>query len=182
MADNSGLLCYQTFTAIWPAGAGNATVLAAVLNAPLANAFIATHDIKHNRNTTIKNIPVPAFSQQDISAIESLVNTYESEPDAAKRDSALRRIDAIVLSAYDLPPRLERELLDYFNGAERQVPFTFDDYFPHDFAPCFSLVDYLSDQFAEATAGKFVERCKQAPAAFRDAVMMALCAYGEGSQ
>ncbi|HEX8525778.1 MAG TPA: SAM-dependent DNA methyltransferase, partial [Allosphingosinicella sp.] len=42
-----------------------------------------------------------------------------------ERDLPLREllieIDARVLAAYDLPPRLERDLLDYFGAAERPV-------------------------------------------------------------
>ena len=72
----------------------------------------------------------------------------------------LKNIDAVVMSAYELPPRLERSVLDFFNGHgdKRPVPFMFGDYFPSDFEPCFSLAEYLSPDFLEATAGELLQR------------------------
>jgi hypothetical protein len=91
----------------------------------------------------------------------------------------LRRIDATVLSAYGLPPRLERQLLDYFNGSRRQVAFRFTNYFPDDFTPWFSLADYLSDQLRHATVGNFAKDCSEVPPVFRDAVKSAMDLYDE---
>jgi hypothetical protein len=68
------------------------------------------------------------------------------------------QIDAEVLSAYDLPPRLERELLDYFTGYERPGPVRFDRYFPSDFRPAIPLRDYISAEFRSSTARRTLER------------------------
>jgi hypothetical protein len=144
--------------------------LAAILNGPVANAFLAVHEIRHNRNASVEEIPVPRAANLDVSGLTTLVARYQQETNDRARDTILRRIDATVLSAYNLPPRLERHLLDYFNGSHRQVPFQFADYFPEDFRPWFSLADYISDQFKHATAGNFAKDCADAPEVFRDAV------------
>ena len=75
-------------------------------------------------------------------------------------NASLLQIDALVLKGYDLPPRLERQLLDFFRGCgnSRQVPFQFNDYFPIDFEPAFSLLDYISEEFRLSTAGAFRSR------------------------
>ncbi|MCX6833408.1 MAG: N-6 DNA methylase [candidate division Zixibacteria bacterium] len=179
-ADFEGLLCYQTFTAIWPHDPGFTTPLAAILIGPVANAFLMTHDVRHNRNDTVKQIPMPRLSDRDISRLVELVGYYQEQASDVAKDLTLRQIDAMVLSAYDLPPRLERELLDYFNGSRRQVPFMFANYFPDDFTPCFSLSDYLSDWFKHATAGNFAIDCTETPPVFHDAVESAMRMYNEG--
>lgn len=180
-SDFEGLLCYQTFVAIWPYNSDQTIALAAVLNGPVANAFLATHEEKHNRNDSIKSIPVPDLSLFDIAEINSLVGRYQREVDITKRDLLLRKVDAAVMSAYDLHPKRERELLDFFNGAERQVPFPFADYYPPDFTPAFSLTTYLSDTVNRAGVKDFIEECRDAPEAFREAVQLAAREFGEDS-
>jgi hypothetical protein len=74
----------------------------------------------------------------------------------------LKRVDAEVLRLYDLPPRLERQLLDLFSGQQRPgVPFAFERYFPEDFEPCFPLHMYLSESYQRSTAGAL--RARYAP-------------------
>jgi hypothetical protein len=180
VADFAGLLCYQTFTAIWPHDPRLTIPLAAILNGPVANAFLATREIKHNRIHTIRRIPMPRLADRDISHIVYLVALYQQQSTDVAKELALKHIDAAVLNAYNLPPRLERQLLDYFNDSRRQVAFKFANYFPRDFRPWFSLVDYLSDSFKRATAGNFVEGCAEAPTAFRDALETAMRVYNEG--
>jgi hypothetical protein len=63
-------------------------------------------------------------------------------------------MDAEVLRLYDLPPRLERELLDYFRGERRTgLPFLFPDYFPGDFNPYVHLHEFIADKYARSSAG-----------------------------
>jgi hypothetical protein len=158
-ADLDGLVFYQTFTGVWPHDPSLVHVLAAILNSPVANAFVATHEVRDITNETLKAIPLPLLSELSKDAIEDLVRRYvaamSNVDDLAAADKLLRQIDAAVLAAYDLPPRLERELLDYFRNAKRKTPFSFNDYFPVDFRPCFSLSDYLSDDFRSSTAEEF---------------------------
>ncbi len=55
------------------------------------------------------------------------------------------RVDAEVLKLYDLPPELERELLDMFTGVERRgVPFLQTEYFPAHFTDLQRLEDLLA--------------------------------------
>jgi hypothetical protein len=54
-------------------------------------------------------------------------------------------VDVEVLRLYELPPPLERELLDLFAGWPRVgVPFRFDGYFPPHFGDCLPLHDLLA--------------------------------------
>ena len=54
------------------------------------------------------------------------------------------RVDAEVLRLYALPPELERELLDAFDGVPRVgVPFEQTRYIPRDFREALTLDDYL---------------------------------------
>ncbi len=166
-ADSDHLACYQNLTAVWPKDPALAVVLAAVLNGPVANAYVATREEKRVPIETLELIPTPRFAPSQRQAISDLVRDYlaaieydrlATAPDFDAADGLLRQIDATVLQAYDLPPRLERELLDFFNGAEREVPFRFKDYFPANFAPCFCLADYLSPEFRQSTAQAFKRR------------------------
>ena len=60
------------------------------------------------------------------------------------RDLMLR-VDAEVLQVYQLPPQLERELLDLFAGWPRVgVPFSFERYFPPHFEDCLPLHDLIA--------------------------------------
>ena len=169
-ADVKGLVCYQTFTAIWPAEASHVGPLAAVLNGPVANAFVAAREGKrHIKNETLRAIPVPSFSAAQQQRIENLIRAYVGACEAGNErrrsgrfepERILREIDALVLQAYDLPPRLERELLDFFRGHRRPTPFAFGDYYPADFEPCIPLHEYISDDFKRSTAAEIAKRLK----------------------
>ncbi len=158
-ADEAGLVCYQTYTALWPSGDWTATALAAVLNGPVANAFVASHE--GNRDITVetvKAIPVPPLTNALKGGLTKLVAEYrtaaermELEVRSGERSARdiLREIDAAILRAYDLSPRLEHELLNYFSGygTKRPVPFNFGDYYPADFSSHIPLWMFLSPEF-----------------------------------
>ena len=137
----------------------------ALSNSPLANAFAYSHLGKRdNLVGTIRKMPVPGVSPADIatvskavsnylSTVRSTSNTLESAPDADLARDLMLRVDAEVLRLYDLPPRLERQLLDLFAGWKREgVPFTFERYYPEDYEPCFPLHEYLSETYQRSTA------------------------------
>lgn len=70
----------------------------------------------------------------------------------------LLEIDAEILRSYDLPPALEREVLDMFQGLERPVPFTFTAYYPKGFDAYLPLHELISPQFEDARADRLLGR------------------------
>jgi hypothetical protein len=173
-ADTHGLYCGETFLVIWPKNASDLVPLTAILNSPIGNAFATVHEGKREiAIETIKDIPVPRLSEKQKSQIAELVKTYKSalandgnsiDIECAKADRILREIDATVLTAYKLPPRAERKLLDFFNGDERKVRCKFADYFPSTFKPAFSLADWLTGRHEKATVKRFREQSRDLPA------------------
>lgn len=179
--DDRGLIIDQTFTGIWPKNAGILQALAAVLNGPVANAFIATREAPGSAITkeTFLAIPIPRLTEKDDEAFSALVAAYHeavagaramTDPDWRDAEAALRRIDAKVLCGYELSPRTERKLLDYFRGQPRPVPFRFGDYFPPDFRPYVPLAEYLADDLSLATAHEVRRRFEPAPIGFLRAI------------
>ncbi len=130
--DEQGLMCYQNFDGIWPTGNIPLEVIAALLNGPIANAFLSTHNAKrHNRIETIYQIPIPKLTLSQISFIVSLISEYKAFREQWQKQEGyaegrcrgiLRQIDAELLSAYDLPMHLEQELIRYFDGLKRPGP------------------------------------------------------------
>ena len=169
--DDHGVVCYQNFHAVWPRSDISLESLAAILSGPVANAFVATREGKRDvQKRTLLGIPIPDLSLVRDERIAELVQQYrkvrmdwlQGAVAEGVASSAclrlLRRIDAEVLSAYDLSPRSERELLDYFAGEARPVPFAFNEYFPDRFKPYLSWHRYLSREIEEATATATMRR------------------------
>ena len=172
--DYTGLVCYRNFNAIW---LNNATllpeVLSAILNSPLASAFVSAHDAQRDiRKETLEALPIPQLSPEHTRRITSLVAQYQSlrkdapEPgintprfDAEALD-IFKEIDAEVLDAYDISPKLERQLLDLFSNERRPVPFTFQGYFPEEFKPYISWKAFSSGQMERAGAKRTVSRLR----------------------
>ena len=74
-----------------------------------------------------------------------LLNREELLADKAALRDLHWRIDAEVLRLYELPPALERDLLDYFTGWRRaDVPFNQERYFPEGFDEPISLSDLIA--------------------------------------
>ena len=61
-----------------------------------------------------------------------------------------------MLKGYNLPPRLERQLLDLFRGEERPVPFTFNEYFPVSFSSTIPLWLYISPEYKKCRVDYFL--------------------------
>lgn len=174
--DDSGLVCYQTFHGLWPSDGLSLEVLAAVLNGPVANAYIGTREAKrHVHVQTLKDIPIPEFDQAQQDTIISLVRQYSDVrrlwlSAGIREDEAeewclrlLISIDAEVLQAYNLAPRIERELLDYFSGHARLGPVAFTQYFPSTFQPFIPWHLYLSQDFKLANARDTLRRLPVIP-------------------
>jgi hypothetical protein len=165
--DSEGLACYQTFIGVWSkSDLFDEWLLAAVLNSPVANAFVATREGKTDvTKETLMMIPVPLFTEAQRDTLRRLVRAYQKLTSdlllTRLKDEAeglLKQIDATVLSGYRLPPRIERQLLDFFRDQERPIRHSFSDYFPKDLNVYFSLSDYLSPNFAAATVGELLKR------------------------
>ena len=77
-ADDTGLVCSQNFHAVWPKDQRWTTKgLAAVLNAPVACAFVALQENKrHIRKQTLLRIPLPQLSAVEIEALDRSVDHY----------------------------------------------------------------------------------------------------------
>lgn len=140
--DTSGLVASQQFFGIWRREARNGDenlsllTIACILNSPLANVFSYVHDpYKGLRIDTMERLPMPRRPMP--SGLSELVREYvASIPsegplfESGKRKAAmiLMEIDALVLAAYDLPPKMERELLRFIAGGERPCGHPFPNY------------------------------------------------------
>ncbi len=140
----ANVLCTQNFTVVWPQKPWTMRTLSAVLNGPVACAFVATHEVwKHVKKETYAAIPLPELTDNQRKRIEGLVKEYQhlaairrdfgsedtlfgrGQPTAARLRALLSEIDRETVRGYQLPPRLEEELLHFFAGAKRPVPFAY---------------------------------------------------------
>jgi len=138
----------------------------AILNSPIANAYVYAHSLKRDILVGLmRNMYVPDVSPDHIERVTTAAREYlhatKPRPGTLSSSRAedharqlLLQVDAEVLRLYALPLRLERQILDLFAGQQRVgVPFRFERYFPEDFEPCFSLHEYLSEDYRRSTAG-----------------------------
>lgn len=132
--DRSGLTASQGFFGIWPIKQQvSIEALAAVLNSPIANAFVSElSSERHITKELLKTLPVPARLDEPelLRAVAdyqiALVIFDEGHAiDEAQLETQLRRIDELVLDGYGLPMHLRRILFDYFSGEDRPVPHRF---------------------------------------------------------
>lgn len=140
----------QQFIALWPKHADlSLNALAAVLNGPVANAFLNDASFgKGLRLEDVRDVPLPL--RLDENALSVLVDAYLrllsapgfDDQKAAGLRHALLTIDAFVLAAYDLAPRMERLLLRQFAGQPRQVPFRFERFYD-DAVPALPLREFV---------------------------------------
>lgn len=138
--DTSGLLLSQQFFGIWPRGADagiqSLEAIAAVLNSPLANAYSRAHDPeKRLRVSTMAALPLPKSLADP--GLHGLIDEYTklSAADGPlfggsthRLSEMLMAIDAAVLAAYDLPPKLEKALLAAVGSLGRPCGHSFDPY------------------------------------------------------
>ena len=139
--DSNGLIASQQFFGIWihetVEPALSLVELCAILNSPLANAFSYVHDQERRfRVEVMQQIPLPKIriSREIESLVTEFVTACEgddgplfsSRPKSAQ--DLLMEIDALVLKAYDLPPRLERELLRFMGEGQRPSRVDFGGY------------------------------------------------------
>lgn len=163
--DTEGLACYQTHLALWPkADSIDAFVLAAILNGPVANAFVSTRAGKTDITIELLDrVPMPYLTDSQTREIHVLVRRYQKatngplirDDDAA---ALLLDIDAAVLGGYRLPPKIEHKLLEWFRGQDRPVAHVQSEYFPKGSEVYFSLAERRSPDFGLSTAGELLKR------------------------
>lgn len=153
--DHSGLIGSQQWFGMWPredADDNDLASLAAIVNGPVANAYLAVHSpAKGIRISAVSAIPMPPTLPDVAELVADYRRLLSSAELLGDRDERLREllveIDARVLAAYDLPPRLERDLLDYFGPAERPVAHAWRNWnllYP---TPGLTLAERLSGRF-----------------------------------
>lgn len=164
--DSSGLVCTKNFMGIWPKKDINIEVLSALINSPLVNAALYLKGYgRDNSIRILEQIPIPSPEVIDKERIGRLITYYINFKSTIMKGLAkepiiqiLMEIDSLILKAYDLPPRLERKLLEFFRGYPRPVPFDFPNYYPEDFKPCIPLHKYLEMDLKQTSAGELLKR------------------------
>ncbi len=130
--DYEGLLCTQNFQCIWQKPVQDVIALeaiAAVLNSPVANAWISQQAGKrHNQANFFLSVPVPIFSSTATELIARYTDRYARLQGTAEAIKILLKIDAAVLDAYGLSEEAESELLAWFDGARRPGVPSFTGY------------------------------------------------------
>lgn len=154
--DKDALLCSQQFFGLWSDQRFSDTELlafAAILNGPVANAFLATHSpAERIRIHDVKKIPVPSDLPSQLGElvaeyVQILKDSKTLYSLGEQVEPLLMQIDAEVLGAYDLPPRLERQLLAFFGDADRPVA--------HDWRHWDKALPAPGLTLAERTSGRF---------------------------
>jgi hypothetical protein len=165
--DSRGLACYQTYIGVWPKPHSfDEWSLSAILNSPVVNAFVATREGKTDVTMeTLLLAPVPYFTEAQQVKLRELIREYQRITSAmplagvvGDAESILKQIDATVLAGYRMPPRIERQLLDFFRDQPRTAKHSFSEYIPEDCSVFFPLAEYLSPDFSAASSGELLRR------------------------
>jgi type I restriction-modification system DNA methylase subunit len=134
----------------------------ALANSPLANAYLYDYCERDNKEGILRKVPIPSFAKGTFEKLEGIVAAYfklmqkrDSEFGIDVRDKAkqlLLSIDAEVMRLYDLPPKMERRILDLFQGIQRKgVDFDFKGYYSEGFESSVPLHEYLSEEYQRST-------------------------------
>lgn len=158
----------------------SAVFLWAVLNSPLANAFVYCNALKrHIYDGLLSRFPLPRKWRDHVTPIVDAANAYlklvkpreqfalETVDDTSVRETLLA-MDAAVMRAYNLPVRSERAVLDLFrlpsyDKAARKrkgVGCAFGDYYPAEFKSLVPLHKYLSRSYQRSTLDRVADRIK----------------------
>lgn len=144
----------------------------AILNSPIANAYVYCNSMeRHNLSGTVRAIPIPSCTKRVLQKLDGLAAEYftlmekgDSTFGVDIRDAArhlLLSIDAEVMRLYDLPPKMEKRVLDLFQGVQRKgIEFKFERYYPEGFESAVPLHELLSEEYQRSTVSyvkKWVE-------------------------
>ena len=155
--DATGLYASQGFFGVWSKREDvPVEALEGILNGPLANAYLTEFGSnQHFTNKGLKALPMP--KRGTLIDVARTVKRYRELRLASRRrvltseglkellDGFLIEVDAEVLKAYDLSPRLERSLLEFFRGheKERRTGHGFDGWMPANFSSHVPLHEYV---------------------------------------
>jgi hypothetical protein len=175
--DDTGLVCTQRFQCLWPKAGWSTKALAAIINSPIASAFVAANEGKREiRKSTLEKCPIPVLSPAEMMTLERYVDdltaSLSEQPESRlelwggdtwqlRARNILLQIDALILRAYKLPPWVERKLLEFFRGEKRPVPFEFGDYYPQDYGPTIPLWLYVAPNFANCRGSNILQNIPQ---------------------
>lgn len=158
--DRSGLVASQQFIGLWTRVADvDLDGLCALLNGPVVNAFLREHSFdKRFRINTLLSVAIPTRLPAQLG---DLVRTYvkhlaAKRPDEEQLTRILDEIDALVLAAYDLPPRLERALLASFKDDERPLAHAWSPWDVDEDDACISLQERRRG-IASAASGNWIQ-------------------------
>lgn len=150
--DRKGLVASQQYVALWAIDDRlDLDVVAAVINGPLANAYLSEHSADRRlRIATLLAIPMPAtppIGVGDLARDYARIVTSSSAILGGELElqELLDEIDAAVLDAYDLPPRMVRNLLASFREMRRPLAHEWRGWDVSESDPAFSLSDLQSD-------------------------------------
>lgn len=175
--DASGLVPSQAFFGIWPTTPDlPVEAIEALINSPLASAFVLEQaSNQHLTNVIMKQLPLPkrgalgdvvaaVWRYREALGASAAYALRSSEIDE-RLEALLIDIDAQLLKAFDLPPRLERRLLEAFRGheAERRVAHPFKGWIPEDFTAYLPLYEYVGPLLRENTGAWALDVFTPAP-------------------
>jgi len=136
MVDEKGLACTQNFHAIWPKEPWSSRTLAAVLNSPIANLFVADRENKrHVRRSTLANMPLPVLDRDEFKTLDKLVSSLihlgDTDVDNNSRQIAagvhIRQIDEIVGKGYGLTFEEQMRIAALMDNYQRPTLWPLED-------------------------------------------------------
>jgi len=158
--DRDRLVTSQQFAALWPNDSSvDLDAIAAVINGPLANAFLSEHSADRRlRIATLLAIPIPTQLSERIGDMaRQYAHLLASHSAILGGERILQElideIDAAVLADYDLPPRLVRSLLASFRNQRRPLAHEWHDWNVSESDPALSLAELRSEWARKSRRG-----------------------------
>lgn len=179
-ADSDGLVFSQQLVGAWPKESGDAWLYAigALINSPLASAYVGNFDLrKRFRLEVLESLPIP--QDLDLQVLRPLTDRVHrlahtrailSASFDDELTAALLVLDAAILAAYDLPPRLERRLLAYFKKSKRPLAGAFSGYPEDSSGMARTLSEILAGRYDDTRGAWLGKTFRPLPANERESV------------
>lgn len=125
--DREGRRASQQFIAFWPSNDSTSVDLdavAAVINGPVVNAFLAEHSFdKRFRISTLERAPLPKNIPSNLGTLSRAysIAARRRDSDPEMLAGLLNEIDTALLKAYELTAEQKRDLFSALSGSERPV-------------------------------------------------------------